>query len=124
MGEKEQERQEEKREEEEERGEDEGLWLLEPPPLFEEEPDWESYIDDVTGTPLRSDMVQAARAEELEWLRSEEVYEKVPKATMLERGHQEFCALARLCADGYANCKVSPCIDKNTKGCGRQWGMF
>ena len=46
----------------------------------------EAYVDDVTGAPLDPELVQKARQEELDWLRREEVYERVPKSQCEEKG--------------------------------------
>ncbi len=56
-------------------------------PWFEGlEEDWQTFVDDSAGTPLRTDLVMAARQEELEWIRSEGIYRKVPLRVCLERG--------------------------------------
>jgi len=44
---------------------------------FDQE-DWDTYYDDIHGTALRSDLVQAARQEELTWIKQEKIYTKVP----------------------------------------------
>ena len=38
----------------------------------------EQYIDDISGAPLCPKLVKAARAEEIQWLRDEKVYKRVP----------------------------------------------
>ena len=51
--------------------------------FFEE--DWETFVDDVHGTPLRADPVRAAREEELQWIRKEDIYVKVPLRQCYEK---------------------------------------
>ena len=40
--------------------------------------DWDTNYDDIHGTALRTDLVQAARREELIWIKQEKTYQKVP----------------------------------------------
>ena len=47
--------------------------------------DWETFVDDVHGTPLRSDLVREARAEELRWIRKAGIYSRVPLRQCYER---------------------------------------
>ena len=49
------------------------------------EGDWTSFIDDVTGTPLEAAMVQAARMEEIKWVKQEKIYSKVPLSQCMAR---------------------------------------
>ena len=43
------------------------------------------YKDDLTGQPLRDDLVKAARAKELEFFRSKGVWTKVPRQTAYQK---------------------------------------
>ena len=55
------------------------LWI----PFTKE--DWDSYYDDIHGPALCTDLVQAARREELDWVKKEKIYTKVPLAQCRQR---------------------------------------